>query len=100
MPELTAILKSSREEVYETRKFAAALKGVDLDAESGRTSGNESFDDMQARIFSGGRAENASDIVSLYGKMGLQEGFQVSEAMSADTSYIRIRDGEMKSPFG
>lgn len=31
MPELEAILDASRKQKYEDRKFAAALKGIDLD---------------------------------------------------------------------
>lgn len=47
LDELQAILEASRDQEYRRQKFAAALKGVDLDAASKSTT--ESFDEVKRR---------------------------------------------------
>lgn len=47
MDELQAILSASREQEHRRQKFAAALKGIDLDAESNKS--NSSFDEVKRR---------------------------------------------------
>jgi hypothetical protein len=50
LSELYQVLESSRERRYEDRKFAAALKGVDLDKEAGVSEDSESsFDAIKRR---------------------------------------------------
>ena len=34
MPELSAILKASRDQIHAERKFNAAIQGIDLDADT------------------------------------------------------------------
>lgn len=47
LEELQIILDVSREQEYGRQKFAAALKGVDLDEKTGKT--DSSFDDVKRR---------------------------------------------------
>ncbi len=47
LDELQTILEASREQEYNRQKFAAALKGVDLDENSGKS--DSSFDDVKRR---------------------------------------------------
>lgn len=47
LEELQIILEASREQEYTRQKFAAALKGVDLDAQSGKT--DSSFEEVKRR---------------------------------------------------
>ena len=96
MDELTAVLEASRDHTHEERKFLAALKGVDLDKESGgRSKGSGSgnaWEDMKARVFSGGAAKDARDVVSLQGATGKKAGMTVGGAGS-DIQYSKVRGG-------
>jgi len=47
--ELNHILEAAREQEYERKKFAAALKGIDLDKESKREQDTPSFEDIKRR---------------------------------------------------
>lgn len=47
LEELQTILEASREQEYNRQKFAAALKGVDLDEQTGKT--DSSFDEVKRR---------------------------------------------------
>jgi len=108
MAELVAILEAMREQEYNDKKFAAAMQGVDLDKETGRdkkpkksTEGKKAstFEDIQARVFSGGMAQDANDILALQGRFGAQKGFQ----MGKDMQYNRVDHKDPnapKNPFG
>lgn len=76
IPELTAILAAKRKDDHENRKFLAALQGVDLDDgnDSKKTS---SFQDIKARVFSGGQAKDSNDIISMQGINAQQAGFGI-----------------------
>lgn len=74
MQELTATIKIKRELDYSDKKFNAAMQGVDLDKNSG--SGNE-WEDMKARVFSGGTAEDGKDILALQGANAERAGFGI-----------------------
>jgi translation initiation factor 1 (eIF-1/SUI1) len=78
MPEITSILNIKREEDYNNKKFLAAMQGVDLDK------GNKSnaWEDMKARVFSGGAAENGRDIVALQGINAQKAGFGIGMGLS------------------
>ena len=73
MQEITAILNVKREEDYAHKKFLAAMQGVDLDK------GNKSnaWEEMKARVFSGGQAANANDILALQGVNAERAGFGI-----------------------
>lgn len=74
MPELTATIKIKRELDYSDKKFAAAMQGVDLDKNSKNS--NE-WEDMKARVFSGGKAVDGKDILALQGKNAEKAGFGI-----------------------
>ncbi len=102
MPELVFILEHSRDAEYNRQKFAAAMKGVDLDKETGRNKRPQgttqkkptTFEDMQARAASGGMAQDANDILSLQGQYGARKGFQ----MGKDMGYSRFHDDDENKP--
>jgi hypothetical protein len=75
MSELTAVLSASRETEYRKNKFLAAIQGIDIDKGSDR--GQKEWDDMKARVFSGGRATDSRDITSLQGMNAAQAGFGI-----------------------
>jgi hypothetical protein len=74
MPELMITLSTGRELNYDEKKFLAAMQGVDLDKNSGK--GN-AWEEMKARVFSGGQAANAKDIVALQGISAQKAGFGI-----------------------
>jgi hypothetical protein len=102
MAELVAILEAMREQEYNDKKFAAAIQGVDLDKETGRDkrpkqTGQKkasTFEDMQARVVSGGLAQDANDILSLQGQYGARKGFQ----MGKDMGYSKFHDDDENKP--
>ena len=107
MAELVAILEAMNEKEYADKKFSAAMQGVDLDKQTGRDrrprktqqKKASTFEDVQARVFSGGLAQDANDILSLQGSLGARKGFQIGK----DMGYGRFHDGDenaTKSPLG
>jgi hypothetical protein len=88
MQELAAILSAKREKEYEERKFFAALKGVDLDKESGATDGQKAWEDMKARVFSQGTTKDSSDVVSLQGINADKAGFGIGQGLD----YVVVKD--------
>jgi hypothetical protein len=74
MQEITAILNIKREEDYTHKKFLAAMQGVDLD--KGNNNSN-AWEEMKARVFSGGQAANANDILALQGVNAERAGFGI-----------------------
>jgi hypothetical protein len=95
MPELTSILVALREKQHQDRVFFAALQGVDLEGQSGKSSRN-AWEDMKARVFSGGKATDSSDIVSLQGANAQKAGFGIGMGLE----YSDLKDAEPKNPFG
>ena len=77
MPELVAILSVKREHNYDDKKFMAAMQGVDLDKESGKSKGQKEWEDMKARVFSRGRATDSNDVLSLQGINAQKAGFGI-----------------------
>ena len=103
MAELVYILAGTREKEYSDRKFTAAMKGVDLDKETGRKDKPKqpstkkkasTFEDIQARVASGGLAKDADDILSLQGQYGARKGFQIGK----DMEYAIVDDSNPDSP--
>jgi hypothetical protein len=92
MPELTAILVAKRESDNQEKKFLAALQGVDLDKESGASS--NAWEDMKARVFSGGKAANSKDILSLSGINAQKAGFGIGDGLEYSNA------SNAKNPFG
>ena len=75
MAELLAIIERGRELDYQEKKFLAAIQGVDLDKQSGRNS--NAWEEMKARVFSGGQTDNPNDILSYQGVKAQQNGFGI-----------------------
>lgn len=81
MPELMAALEVKREMDYDNKKFHAAIQGVDLDKESGRDKTN-AWEEMKARVFSGGQAKDSNDVVALQGVNAQKAGFGIGMGLS------------------
>jgi hypothetical protein len=77
MPELMATLESKRELEYQEKKFLAAIQGVDLDKNSGREKGQKEWEDMKARVFSGGATGDSNDVLALQGQNAAKAGFGI-----------------------
>lgn len=85
MPELMATLESKREQDYQEKKFLAAIQGVDLEANQGNSN---AWEEMKARVFSGGKAVNANDIVALQGVNAQKAGFGIGMGLD----YVDLRE--------
>jgi hypothetical protein len=79
MPEIMATLKVKRELDYSQKKFLAAMQGVDLDKASNK--GN-AWEEMKARVFSGGQAADSKDIVALQGYNAQKAGFGIGMGLT------------------
>ena len=77
MPELMATIEVSRELDYTEKKFLAAMQGVDLDEQSGNSRGQKEWEDMKARVFSGGMTNDSNDILALQGVNAEKAGFGI-----------------------
>lgn len=75
MPELMAIISGRRELDYEEKKFLAAIQGVDLDKNEER--GQKEWEDLKARVFSGGKTKDSNDILALQGQNAVKAGFGI-----------------------
>jgi hypothetical protein len=77
MPELVATIGSIRELDYQEKKFLAAIQGVDLDGETNKDKGQKEWEDMKARVFSGGQTSDSNDVLSLQGANAQKAGFGI-----------------------
>jgi hypothetical protein len=84
MPELTSILVAKRENDYEHKKFLAAIQGIDLDGSAGKSRGQKEWEDLKARVVSGGKATDSNDIVSLQGFNAEKAGFGIGQGLDYD----------------
>ena len=78
MPELQATLKASRDQDYQTKKFHAAMQGVDLDKNVNK---KNAWEEMKARVFSGGKAQDSNDILAYQGINAQKAGFGIGMGM-------------------
>ena len=81
MPELIATLEVSRELDYTEKKFLAAMQGVDLDGQRNKDKGQKEWEDMKARVFSGGKTGDSNDIVALQGFAAQKAGFGIGHGL-------------------
>lgn len=93
MPELTAILVAKRKSDHDNRKFLAAIQGVDLGDSGDNTEKRTTFEDIKARVFSGGQATDANDILSMQGINASQAGFGIGMGLE----YNNAKDVENPS---
>ena len=77
IPELMQTLSSKRELDYEEKKFLAAIQGVDLENNSQNGKGQKEWEDMKARVFSGGQTSDGNDVLSLQGPNAARAGFGI-----------------------
>jgi hypothetical protein len=77
MPELVATIGSIRDLDYQEKKFLAAIQGVDLDGETNKDKGQKEWEDMKARVFSGGQTSDSNDVLSLQGANAQKVGFGI-----------------------
>jgi hypothetical protein len=77
MPELVTTIGSIRELDYQEKKFLAAIQGVDLDGETNKDKGQKEWEDMKARVFSGGQTSDSNDVLSLQGANAQKAGFGI-----------------------
>jgi hypothetical protein len=78
--ELMLILSTIRDLDYEEKKFMAALQGVDLDEGSGNSSevrGQQEWENLKAKVFSGNKTTDANDVISLQGQNARKAGFGI-----------------------
>lgn len=74
MPEILATLGAKRDLDYQEKKFLAAMQGVDLDKQTGK---NNAWEEMKARVFSGGGTSNPNDVLALQGQNAAKAGFGI-----------------------
>jgi hypothetical protein len=75
MPELMAIISGRRELDYEEKKFLAAVQGIDIEKNEER--GQKEWEDLKARVFSGGQATDGNDVLALQGQNAVKAGFGI-----------------------
>jgi hypothetical protein len=83
MPELVAILEAKNKEDYESKKFMAALQGVNLDSGSSENK----WEEMKARVYSGGATSNPNDILALQGNAAQRAGFGIGNGLDYEVIY-------------
>ena len=77
LSEIMAIIASKRELDYEEKKFFAAIQGVNLDEASGSDRGQKEWEDLKARVFSGGATGDSNDVLALQGQNAKKAGFGI-----------------------
>lgn len=90
MPELTSILTAKREKDYQEKKFLAAIQGIDIE----KNNKSNAWEEMKARVFSGGRATDSKDVLALQGVNAKKAGFGIGMGLG----YTNAQNGEQ--PFG
>jgi hypothetical protein len=90
--ELMQILSVTRDLDYEEKKFLAALQGIDLDAGAaqaeGKAKGQKEWEDLKARVFSGGATDDSNDVLALQGQNARKAGFGIGMGLA----YEDLRD--------
>jgi len=74
MPELLQTLESMHKKEHDQRKFAASLKGIELDDEA-ENKKSKSFDDIKRKAL--GINASGDDVVSLQGSFAQDAGFGI-----------------------
>lgn len=95
MPELTTTLIAKRDQEHENRKFLAAMQGIDLDNSSSENQ-QKKWEDLKAKVFSGGKSLNSDDVTSLQGYNAAKAGFGIGNGLE----YTDLRGEQPKNPLG
>jgi len=77
LAEISAILSSKRELDYQEKKFFAAIQGVDLDSDASEDRGQKEWENLKARVFSGGATNDSNDVLALQGQNAQKAGFGI-----------------------
>ena len=77
LSEIMAIISSKRELDYQEKKFFAAIQGVDLEDSSDSERGQKEWENLKARVFSGGATNDSRDVLSLQGQNAKKAGFGI-----------------------
>ena len=77
LSEIMAILASKRELDYQEKKFFAAIQGVDLEDSSDEDRGQKEWENLKARVFSGGATNDSDDVLALQGQNAKKAGFGI-----------------------
>jgi hypothetical protein len=85
LSEILAIIESKRELDYQEKKFFAAIQGVDLEGEDSNR-GQKEWEDMKARVFSGGMTGDSNDVLSLQGQNAKKAGFGIGFGLDYEDS--------------
>jgi hypothetical protein len=77
LSEIMAIISSKRDLDYQEKKFFAAIQGVDLDDSSDSDRGQKEWENLKARVFSGGATNDSNDVLALQGQNAKKAGFGI-----------------------
>jgi len=77
LSEIMAIVSSKRELDYQEKKFFAAIQGVDIEGSNDEDRGQKEWENMKARVFSGGATSDSNDVLSLQGQNAAKAGFGI-----------------------
>ena len=77
LSEIMAIISSKRELDYQEKKFFAAIQGVDLEDSADEQRGQKEWENLKARVFSGGSTSDSNDVLSLQGQNAKKAGFGI-----------------------
>ena len=77
LSEIMAIISSKRELDYQEKKFFAAIQGVDLEDSGNEERGQKEWENLKARVFSGGATNDSNDVLSLQGQNAKKAGFGI-----------------------
>lgn len=77
LAEILAIISSKRDLDYQEKKFLAAIQGVDIEGESSEDRGQKEWENLKARVFSGGATSDSNDVLSLQGQNAKKAGFGI-----------------------
>ena len=75
MPELLQTLESMHKKEHDQRKFAASLKGIQIDDDEAENKKSKSFDDIKRKAL--GINASGDDVVSLQGSFAQDAGFGI-----------------------
>jgi hypothetical protein len=77
LSEIMAIISSKRDLDYQEKKFFAAIQGVDLEDSSNEDRGQKEWENLKARVFSGGATKDSNDVLALQGQNAKKAGFGI-----------------------
>ena len=84
MPELVQTITAINEKEHNQRRFAASLKGIQLDDDVEEKEKGSTFDDIQRRAL--GIKASADDVVGLQGPFAAKAGFGIGAGLGYSRS--------------